>query len=348
MRRPHSNVRMGVIPANHADVAPCLLRELLGVCRGRRQLLRRDLNAVFAAVSAFQHERRHNARFVLALRPLCDLAQEQSHNLLALRGEGVSHAGCVRSRLDGHAAQHLRFVRTKHDTNSKAVAARRAMAGGAWKKHQQMLEQQWYDPRYHPNELIGDLALEYFMQADSNPFYERTSINQRLRQVNAIHNRKFDRQQLTTLRGIEYDLEEVQQPVLHLIHKRDRTGTRSTTHLETYYMVRGNVFQCPDVGSVVDSRLRTALHHLDRAFDSAQSSVCFHPATGDAWNFGGEDTEAPDEMDELKRKFKADPFQSKRRDKTSSRRQTERVEYLINAANMNFPCPAPSVAAPPS
>jgi len=36
--------------------------------------------------------------------------------------------------------------------------------------------------------------------------------------------------------------------------------------LALYYMVRGSVFQAPDVISVLNARLRTASHHLKDAF----------------------------------------------------------------------------------
>lgn len=51
-------------------------------------------------------------------------------------------------------------------------------------------------------------------------------------------------------------------------------------------MVRGSVFQAPDVISVLNARLRTASYHLKQAFVQARGSAAFHPVHGHSWKFG--------------------------------------------------------------
>jgi hypothetical protein len=45
-----------------------------------------------------------------------------------------------------------------------------------------ILHVQWYDARFPVDQLIGPNVMEYFGQAESNPFFERGCTNQRIKQ----------------------------------------------------------------------------------------------------------------------------------------------------------------------
>ena len=47
---------------------------------------------------------------------------------------------------------------------------------------QDPLHLQWHDARWPPDALAGGAVMEYFGQPESNPFFERDSVNQRIRQ----------------------------------------------------------------------------------------------------------------------------------------------------------------------
>lgn len=55
--------------------------------------------------------------------------------------------------------------------------------------------------------------------------------------------------------GLEYILLHVQEPILYVIRKQHRHSPTAATPLADYYIIAGVVYQAPDLGSVVSSRL---------------------------------------------------------------------------------------------
>jgi mediator of RNA polymerase II transcription subunit 6 len=55
--------------------------------------------------------------------------------------------------------------------------------------------------------------------------------------------------------GLEYTLLHVQEPILYVIRKQHRFSLGQTTPIADYYIIAGVVYQAPDLGSVVNSRL---------------------------------------------------------------------------------------------
>lgn len=55
--------------------------------------------------------------------------------------------------------------------------------------------------------------------------------------------------------GLEYILLHVQEPILYVIRKQHRHSPTSASAVADYYIIAGVVYQAPDLGSVVSSRL---------------------------------------------------------------------------------------------
>jgi len=55
--------------------------------------------------------------------------------------------------------------------------------------------------------------------------------------------------------GLEYILLHVQEPILYVIRKQLRHSPTVTSAVADYYIIAGVVYQAPDLGSVVSSRL---------------------------------------------------------------------------------------------
>ncbi|CAG8663476.1 4552_t:CDS:2 [Funneliformis mosseae] len=83
--------------------------------------------------------------------------------------------------------------------------------------------------------------------------------------------------------GIEFQVIFQKPPVLWVIRKQNRTDEVHTSPIATYYILNNNIYQAPDLYSVIGSRILTSLHHLHIAFNTAHQEVEFHPATGYTW-----------------------------------------------------------------
>lgn len=55
--------------------------------------------------------------------------------------------------------------------------------------------------------------------------------------------------------GVEYALIHVQEPILYVIRKQQRYSPQQTTPIADYYIIAGKVYQAPDLGSVLNSRI---------------------------------------------------------------------------------------------
>lgn len=112
-----------------------------------------------------------------------------------------------------------------------------------------------------------------------NPFYDTSCNNEVLK----MQNRSLD--QLANMPGVEYSLLYVQEPILYVIRKQNRHSPSHVTPISDYYIVAGTIYQAPDLCSVVNSRLLSAVNHLQAAFDEAKSYAKYHPTRGYWWDF---------------------------------------------------------------
>ncbi|CAH3161506.1 unnamed protein product [Porites evermanni] len=135
----------------------------------------------------------------------------------------------------------------------------------------------WHDSAWIPALNPGNV-LEYFSQR-TNPFYDRTCNNE------VVKMQRLDPSTLQTMTGIEYEVLHVQDPILYVIRKQHRISPTQVTPIADYYVLAGVVYQAPDLCSVINSRLHSALHHIQAAFDEASSYSRYHPSKGYWWQF---------------------------------------------------------------
>jgi mediator of RNA polymerase II transcription subunit 6 len=135
----------------------------------------------------------------------------------------------------------------------------------------------WHDTSWIPF-LTPANILDYFSDK-SNSFYDRTCNNELV---------KMQRQSMENLKnmvGTEYILLHVKEPILYVIRKQHRHSPEDVTPLADYYIIAGRVYQAPDLASVFNSRILSTVHHLQQAFDDANSSARYHPTKGYSWDF---------------------------------------------------------------
>ena len=69
---------------------------------------------------------------------------------------------------------------------------------------------------------------------------------------------------------MEYCLLFVQEPILYVIRKQHRHSPTQVTPISDYYVIAGIVYQAPDIGSILNSRILSAVSHLQSAFEEAR------------------------------------------------------------------------------
>lgn len=65
--------------------------------------------------------------------------------------------------------------------------------------------------------------------------------------------------------GMEYILLHVQDPILYVIRKQHRHSPTEATPMADYYIIAGTIYQAPDLASVFNSRLVSALPFFTQA-----------------------------------------------------------------------------------
>ncbi|XP_065565461.1 mediator of RNA polymerase II transcription subunit 6-like isoform X2 [Artemia franciscana] len=190
-----------------------------------------------------------------------------------------------------------------------------------------MLGLSWHDTNFIPH-LNTNSVMDYFMEL-SNPFYDKTCNNQ----IVKMQRLSFD--QLVNMVGIEYMLLHAQEPILYVIRKHHRHSPTQTTPLADYYIIAGTVFQAPDLGSVINSRILAAVNHLESSFSEAQSFSRYHPSKGYYWDFKDKAVE----KDKVKKKSKSEE------ESRSNRQVQDRVDFLLADWSAKFQAKA---LAPPS
>lgn len=136
----------------------------------------------------------------------------------------------------------------------------------------------WHDSMWVPH-LNSSNIMNYFGER-SNPFYSRDCNNEFIKMQ---QNTRVD--QLTHMQGVEYILLHTQEPILYIVRKQNRYSPTQVTPLANYHIIGGQVFQTPDLGSVINSRMLAAVSNLNSAFTELQSYSHYHPSKGYWWQF---------------------------------------------------------------
>ncbi|XP_066535285.1 mediator of RNA polymerase II transcription subunit 6 isoform X1 [Hoplias malabaricus] len=176
----------------------------------------------------------------------------------------------------------------------------------------------WVDSGWVPILNPGNV-LDYFSER-SNPFYDRTCNNE------VVKMQRLTLDHLNQMVGVEYILLHAQEPILYIIRKQQRQSPTQVIPLADYYIIAGVVYQAPDLGSVISSRVLSAVHGIQSAFDEAMSFCRYHPSKGYWWHF----------KDQEERAEKVKP-KSKKKEEPSSLFQRQRVDALLLDLRNKFP-----------
>lgn len=130
---------------------------------------------------------------------------------------------------------------------------------------------------------------------------------------------------LSQMTGVEYILLHAQEPILFIIRKQQRQSPTQVIPLADYYIIAGVIYQAPDLGSVINSRVLSAVHGIQSAFDEAMSYCRYHPSKGYWWHFKDQE-----ERDKAKPKCK-------KTEEASSFFQRQRVDSLLLDLRQKFP-----------
>ncbi|XP_043929671.1 mediator of RNA polymerase II transcription subunit 6-like [Protopterus annectens] len=112
----------------------------------------------------------------------------------------------------------------------------------------------WIDSAWSPI-LNSANVLDYFSER-SNPFYDRTCNNE------VVKMQRLTLDHLNQMVGVEYILLHTQDPILYIIRKQQRQSPTQVVPLADYYIIAGVVYQAPDLGSVINSRVVSLIHYL--------------------------------------------------------------------------------------
>ncbi|XP_065331664.1 mediator of RNA polymerase II transcription subunit 6 [Cloeon dipterum] len=178
----------------------------------------------------------------------------------------------------------------------------------------------WHDSNWIPM-LNPTNIMDYFSER-SNPFYDRNCNNE------IVKMQRLNSDQLMNMTGTEYILLHVQEPILYVIRKQHRHSPAQATPLTDYYIIAGVVYQAPDLGSVFSSRILSAVHNLQGAFDDTISFSRYHPSKGYSWEFKDKNQKVAAASTSKK---------SSDREEASSVFQRQRVDMLLRELTNNFP-----------
>lgn len=193
-----------------------------------------------------------------------------------------------------------------------------------------LLSLSWHDSAWIPI-LNTTNVMDYFSDR-SNPFYDRTCNNE------IVKMQRLNPEQLQNMTGLEYILLHVQEPILYVIRKQHRHGPQpqQVTPLADYYIIAGIIYQAPDLASVLNSRLLSAVHHIQSSFEESSSFARYHPSKGYSWDFKSQ----RNNTEKLKIK------EEKIKEEPSSMFQRKRVDMLLGELIKNFPLPAAPQSKP--
>lgn len=178
----------------------------------------------------------------------------------------------------------------------------------------------WHDTVWIPM-LNTSNVMDYFSER-TNPFYDRTCNNE------IVKMQRLNPDQLVNMTGLEYMLLHVQEPILYVIRKLHRHSPTQVTVLAEYYIIAGVVYQAPDLGSIINSRLLTTTSTIQSAFDSLFNIYRFHPSRGYTWDTKSQSGTAA--ATKTKKNTVEEP---------SSSFQRQRVDVLLGELIQRFPIP---------
>lgn len=194
----------------------------------------------------------------------------------------------------------------------------------------------WCDSAWIPI-LNQSNVMDYFTER-TNPFYDRTCNNEvlKMQKLGVLD------AQLTSMQGTEYCLLHVQEPILYVIRKQHRHSPTQVTAVSDYYIIAGVIYQAPDLGSVLNSRILTGVSHLQKAFEEAREYARYHPSRGYWWDFGKDK-----EKEENEKKEKAKEG-AKKKEEPSSLFQRRRVDMLLGQLAAQYPPKFTAIPPPPA
>ncbi|XP_023935864.1 mediator of RNA polymerase II transcription subunit 6 [Bicyclus anynana] len=189
----------------------------------------------------------------------------------------------------------------------------------------------WHDSAWIPS-LNPSNIMDYFSER-SNPFFDRTCNNE------VVKMQRLSMDQLQNMTGLEYVLLHVQEPILYVIRKQHRHSINQTIPLADYYIIAGIVYQAPDLASVLNSRLLSAVHHLQNSFEETMSYSKYHPSKGYWWDFKTNKS-GPFNMGQSAPK----EVPSASKEEPSTLFQRQRVDMLLAELVRQFPLPVAQAA----
>ncbi|XP_045453091.1 mediator of RNA polymerase II transcription subunit 6 [Melitaea cinxia] len=189
----------------------------------------------------------------------------------------------------------------------------------------------WHDSAWIPS-LNPSNIMDYFSER-SNPFFDRTCNNE------VVKMQRLSMDQLQNMTGLEYILLHVQEPILYVIRKQHRHSPVQTIPLADYYIIAGIVYQAPDLASVLNSRLLSAVHHLQCSFEETMTYSKYHPSKGYWWDFKPNKS-GPFNMGQSAPKEVA----STPKEEPSTLFQRQRVDMLLAELVRQFPLPVTQTA----
>ncbi|CAG8452986.1 13374_t:CDS:2 [Ambispora leptoticha] len=141
----------------------------------------------------------------------------------------------------------------------------------------------WRHPEWimqQPNGLNSNNVLDYFSES---PFWEKHCNNATLKMQTQYNDLKDLMFELKKMRGIEFTVVHERPPFLWIIRKQKRTNEYDATPIATYYVYKAEVYQAPDLYSILANRVMISLRSLHIAFNACHDQIEFHPATGYTW-----------------------------------------------------------------
>ncbi|OZJ02313.1 hypothetical protein BZG36_04450 [Bifiguratus adelaidae] len=125
------------------------------------------------------------------------------------------------------------------------------------------------------------MVLDYFALS---PFWDPECNNAVLRMQTQYNDLRSTEEALQKMTGVEFSVTHQEDPI-YVIQKRYRNGPdpKDVEVLAIYYMITPNIYQAPNLYSIVANRLLTSLYHTNAAFRQTQALKEFHPASGYAW-----------------------------------------------------------------
>ncbi|ETO18523.1 hypothetical protein RFI_18742 [Reticulomyxa filosa] len=155
--------------------------------------------------------------------------------------------------------------------------------------------------------LHQDTVLDYFKHSD---FYDRTCNNEILAmQIN------IDANQLQKMKGKEYSVDRTtikNNPLYLCIHENLRTSVQDVELMKVYYSPgvnghphRGHIFPMPVIDMIFMNKLRTAMFHINHAFQSVQDMKSHQLSRGMEWD-RNKDTEKDKDKQKVESSHSAD------------------------------------------